>query len=99
MRGIIEVLTVAPPRALKARCLCASAALMAAMLMISAAPAEAQGYYGPYDYCVWSPYACSSDYTSSAGARDDSGLTYGPNGHYYGAYEDCAWVPYACIYY
>jgi hypothetical protein len=58
MRGIIEVLTVAPLRAHKARCLCASAAFMAAMLMISAAPAEAQGYYGPYDYCVWSAYAC-----------------------------------------
>ena len=69
MRRIIEVLTVAAPRARKARCLCASAAFMAAMLMISAAPAGAQGdsgltygpndpYYGPYDYCVWSPYAC-----------------------------------------
>ena len=99
MRGIIEVLTVAPPRARKARCLCASAAFMAAMLMISAAPAEAQGYYGPYDYCVWSPYACSSDYTSSAGAQGDSGLTYGPNGPYYGPYDYCVWSAYACIYY
>ena len=42
---------------------------MVAMLLISAASAWAQGYsgltygpngpyYGPYDYCVWSAYAC-----------------------------------------
>src|SRR3712207_3865520 len=70
MRRIIEVLTIAPPRTRKARYLCASAAFMAALLVISAAPARAQGdsgltygpngpYYGPYDYCVWSPYACA----------------------------------------
>ena len=63
MRRIIEVLTVAPPRACKARYLCASAAFMAALLVIGAAPVKAQGdsgltygpngpYYGPYDYCV-----------------------------------------------
>jgi hypothetical protein len=68
MRRIIEVLTVAAPMAPKARYLCASA-FVAAMMVISAVPAGAQGYYGltygpngpywgPYDYCVWSPYAC-----------------------------------------
>jgi hypothetical protein len=42
---------------------------MAVVLLISAAPAWTQSYsgltygpngpyYGPYDYCVWSPYAC-----------------------------------------
>ena len=70
MRRIVEVLTVAPPKACRARYLCASAAFMAALLVISAAPARAQDdsgltygpngpYYGPYDYCVWSPYACA----------------------------------------
>ena len=109
MRHIFEVLTVAPPSARKARCLCASAALMATMLVISAVPARAQGdygpnygpngpYYGPYDYCVWSPYACG-DYTSSAEAQGDSGLTYGPNGPYYGPYDYCVWSAYACAYY
>jgi hypothetical protein len=57
MRRIIEVLSPAAPRARKARCLC-TWAFMAAMLLISAGPAGAQAYYGPYDYCVWSPYAC-----------------------------------------
>ena len=48
----------------KLRYPCASA-FMVAMLLISAAPAWAQDYSeltygpnGPYDYCVWSPYAC-----------------------------------------
>ena len=52
----------------KLRYLCASVFIVA-MLLISAAPAWAQGYsgltyapngpyYGPYDYCVWSAYAC-----------------------------------------
>ena len=52
----------------KLRYLCASA-FMAVVLLMSAAPAWAQSYsgltygpngpyYGPYDYCVWSPYAC-----------------------------------------
>ena len=83
---------------------------MAALLVISAAPASAQGdsgltygpngpYYGSYDYCVWSPYACSNDYTSSAVAQGDSGLTYGLNGPYYGPYDYCVWSPYACAYY
>ena len=50
------------------RYLCALV-FMVAMLLISAAPAWAQSnsgltygpngpYYGPYDYCVWSVYAC-----------------------------------------
>jgi hypothetical protein len=69
MGRITEVLTVATPTASKARYLCASAFMAAAMLVISASPVEAQDYsgltygpngpyYGPYDYCVWSPYAC-----------------------------------------
>ena len=52
----------------KLRYLCASVFIVA-MLLISAAPAWAQGYsgltygpngpyHGPYDYCVWSAYAC-----------------------------------------
>jgi hypothetical protein len=109
MRRIIEVLAVAAPRARKPRGFGASAAFMAAMLVISAAPALAQGdyspnygpngpYYGPYDYCVWSPYACS-DYTSSAGDQGYYNLTYGPNGPYYGPYDYCVWSPYACKYY
>ena len=112
MRRITEVLTVPSPRVRKARYyLCASAAaFMVAMLMIiSAAPARAQGdsgpnhgpngaYYGPYDYCVWSAYACG-DYTSSAEAQGDLGLTYGPSGPYYGPYDYCVWSAYACAYY
>jgi hypothetical protein len=53
----------------KLRYLCASAFLVAMLLISSAAPAWAQDYsaltygpngpyYGPYDYCVWSSYAC-----------------------------------------
>ena len=68
MQRTIEVLALAAPMARKARYLCASA-FMAAVLVISVAPAGAQDYsvptygpngpyYGPYDYCVWSPYAC-----------------------------------------
>jgi hypothetical protein len=97
MRRIIEVLSPAAPRARKARCLCTSA-FMAAMLLISAGPAGAQAYYGPYDYCVWSPYACG-DYSSPSWDQGNPGLTYGPNGPYYGPYDYCVWSPYACIYY
>ena len=81
----------------KLRYLCASA-FMAAILLISATPAWAQGYHGPYDYCVWSPYACG-DYSSPARAQGDSALTYGPNGPYYGPYDYCVWSSYACKYY
>jgi len=52
----------------KLRYLCALAFIVA-MLVISATPTWAQdysglaygsngSYFGPYDYCVWSPYAC-----------------------------------------
>ena len=64
MRRIIEVLTAAAPMAHKTRYLCASA-LTAVMLVIIAAPAGAQDYYGPYDYCVWSIYACGGLLKSS----------------------------------
>ena len=68
MQRIIELLTVAAPIASKARCLC-TLSFMVAMLALGAAPAGAQDYsvptygpngpyYGPYDYCVWSAYAC-----------------------------------------
>ena len=98
MRRIIEVLTAAAPMAHKTRYLCASA-LTAVMLVIIAAPAGAQDYYGPYDYCVWSIYACG-DYSSPAsGAQGYSGLTDGPNSPYYGPYDYCVWSPYACLYY
>src|SRR5919199_3905093 len=49
-------------------------------------------YYGPYDYCGWSPYACL--YPPGA----TSSPTYGPNGPYYGPYDYCRWSPYACLY-
>jgi hypothetical protein len=68
MGRVIGVLTLAAPAACKGRYLCASAFMAAAMLVISASPAGAQGYYGPYDYCVWSPYACS-DYSSLTWAQ------------------------------
>jgi hypothetical protein len=68
MQRLIEVLTPAPPMKRKARYLC-TLSFMAAMLVLGAAPAGAQDYsvptygpngpyYGPYDYCVWSAYAC-----------------------------------------
>jgi hypothetical protein len=98
MGRVIGVLTLAAPAACKGRYLCASAFMAAAMLVISASPAGAQGYYGPYDYCVWSPYACS-DYSSLTWAQGYSNLTYGPNGPYYGPYDYCVWSPYACKYY
>ena len=82
----------------KFKYLCASV-FMAAMLLISAAPAWAQGYYGPYDYCVWSAYACGDYSSPSSWAQGDSALTYGPNGPYYGPYDYCVWSPYACQYY
>jgi hypothetical protein len=78
--------------------LCASV-FMVAMLLISAAPVWAQGYYGPYNYCVWSVYACEDYSGPASGAEGSSSLTYGPNGPYYGPYDYCAWSPYACQYY
>src|SRR5947209_7750514 len=76
-----------------------------AVMMDLASPAWAQDstgpnygpngtYYGPYDYCGWSPYACK--YTP--GERDSRALNYGPNGAYYGPYDYCGWSPYACKY-
>jgi hypothetical protein len=108
MQRLIEVLTPAPPMKRKARYLC-TLSFMAAMLVLGAAPAGAQDYsvptygpngpyYGPYDYCVWSPYACA-DYSSPAGYQGYSALTYGSSGPYYGPYDYCVWSAYACQYY
>src|SRR5215210_8645450 len=51
-------------------------------------------YYGPYDYCGWSPYAC----LYPPGAQGSSSPNYGPNGPYYGPYDYCGWSAYACLY-
>ena len=72
---------------------------MVAMMLISAAPVWAQGYYGPYNYCVWSVYACEDYSSPTSWVEGSSSLTYGPNGPYYGPYDYCVWSPYACQYY